>query len=243
MEFEIDIKTNLDGTIVITDYSKEYDQYLDEEVTGFSDSDLKFSESATINSILKVSPGKAELLDVLLDAHKEDLDQSTFKVDEDGYYVVDHFILPNLEWYKNLTDKSYWSTIYVTDGEKIFKEVEGNLEEVSIKEVLERNIEGTTLSKCKIDVFFTGHLQECYINYCKRIYDFYLNKCAPHSYDKDVYARDFIWMTLNIIDYLIGFGQYLEAEAIIREIHGCGGFCNDYKNITKNGSNCGCSKA
>jgi hypothetical protein len=70
---------------------------------------------------------------------------------------------------------------------------------------MERNIEGTTIKKCRVDVFFTGHLQECYINYCKKVFNALLNKCQSNNYNSDVYARDFIWMTLNIIDYLIGF--------------------------------------
>lgn len=70
---------------------------------------------------------------------------------------------------------------------------------------MERNVEGTTIKKCRIDVFFTGHLQECYINYCKKIFNNLLNKCDSNGSSNDMYARDFIWMTLNIIDYLIGF--------------------------------------
>ena len=68
---------------------------------------------------------------------------------------------------------------------------------------------------CKIDVFFNGNLQQCFINYCKKLYDSLLNTCKPSNYDSDIYARDFIWMTLNIIDYLVGFKQFLEAERII----------------------------
>jgi hypothetical protein len=74
---------------------------------------------------------------------------------------------------------------------------------------MERNIEGTTIKKCKVEIFFTGNLQQCYINYCKRIFENSLNKCDFES--EDTYARDFIWMTLNILDYLIGFKQFLEA--------------------------------
>jgi hypothetical protein len=70
---------------------------------------------------------------------------------------------------------------------------------------MERNVEGTTIKKCKVEVFFTGHLQECYINYSKKIFNDLLSKCGPTNYNSDLYARDFIWMTLNIIDYLIGF--------------------------------------
>jgi hypothetical protein len=46
-------------------------------------------------------------------------------------------------------------------------------------------------------------MQQCYINYCKKLFNASLNKCRTSAYNEDLYARDFIWMTLNIIDYLI----------------------------------------
>jgi hypothetical protein len=47
-------------------------------------------------------------------------------------------------------------------------------------------------------------------------------------------------MTLNIIDYLVGFKQYLEAQRILEMFQKCGGYCKDFS-ITKPNINCGCS--
>ncbi len=250
MEFSIDIHTHLNGEITIEDFSKEYGQYLDENLEVVTSYDFyKYSESATLNTIIKVSIGDATLIDVLLNQHNnEELDSCTFKVNDDGYYVVDHIILPNMKWYENAIDeyKEYYETIYVTDGEKLYKEVDSEegkvLEECTVKEILERNIEGTTIKKCKVEVFFTGNLQQCYINYCKKLFDGLLNKCLTHEQDADIFARDFIWMTLNIIDYLIGFKQYMEAERLLAMFRTCGGFCNklQHSNVY-NHIGCGCS--
>ena len=50
-------------------------------------------------------------------------------------------------------------------------------------------------------------------------------------------------MTLNIIDYLVGFKQFLEAERIIEQFKTCGGFCTTSNtNTNKLYSDCGCSK-
>jgi hypothetical protein len=87
-------------------------------------------------------------VDVLLDKHDEDIDSVTFNVEEDGYYTVDHIILPNMIWYENASDeyRDYYDVIYVTDGEKVYKQVKGEtLQECTVKEILERNIEGTTI--------------------------------------------------------------------------------------------------
>ena len=118
--------------------------------------------------------------------------------------------------------------------------IEGKLEECTVKEVLERNIEGTTIKKCKVDVFFTGNLQQCYINYCKKLFDALLNKCLTRDQEADIFARDFIWMTLNIIDYLICFKQFMEAERLLAMFRTCGGFCDNHHHGHKR-IGCGCS--
>jgi len=99
MEFGIDIKTTIDGEITILDLAKDYRQYIEEDVNeGLLHNKYKYSESATINTIIKISTKDATLLDILLDDHSEELDSCTFKVKDDGYYVVDHIVLPTLKW-------------------------------------------------------------------------------------------------------------------------------------------------
>lgn len=244
MEFSIDIHTQITGEIIIEDFSREYGQYIDEELEVVTSYDsYKYSECSTLNTIIKVGINEATLIDVLLNDHTEELDSCTFKVTKDGYYTVDHLIIPNFKWLENASEEylEYYETIYVTDGEKLYKLVEDKLEECTVREVLERNVEGTTIKKCKIDVFFTGHLQQCYINYCKIIFNDLLNKCKPTESDSNIYARDFVWMTLNILDYLIGFKQFMEAERILSMFKTCGGFCEKPSIGFKPGRSCGCS--
>lgn len=241
MEFSIEVHNSPNGEITISDFSKEYGQYIDEDLEVITSFDsYKYSECVTLNTITKIGTCDITLIDVLLNEHTEELDSCTFKVKKDGYYVVDHFVLPNMKWLENSSDeyKQYYETIYVTDGQKIYKQINGELEECTIKEIMERNIEGTTIKKCKIEIFFTGNLQQCYINHCKKIFTDSLGKCESYG---DTYARDFIWMTLNIIDYLIGFKQFMEAQRILETFDKCGGFCNTHK--IKNTVSCGCSKA
>ena len=242
MEFSIDIHTTLNGEIRIKDYSRDYGQYIGESVEEvlITYDYYKYSQSVTLNSLTKVNVDGSKLLTSVFTEHSLTTDEEcTFKVLKDGYYIIDHIVLPTLEWLEEASEdyKNYYGTIYVSDGEKIFKVIEDKLEECSIEEVLERNIEGTTIKKCKIDVFYTGHLQNCYINYCKKLFDSLLNICR--SGQEDTFARDFIWMTLNIIDYLIGFKQFMEAERLLSMFQTCGGFCNNEHN--KKGNYCGCS--
>ena len=245
MEFSIDIHSTLNGEIIVEDFSKEYGEYLDEDATVVTSFDyFKYSETASLNAIIKVETKKVTLIDVLLDNHQEDIDSVTFTVDKDGYYTVDHVVIPTVAWWQNASQeyRDYYETIYVTDGEKVYKQdANGTLVECTVKEILERNVSGTTIQKCRVDIFYTAGLQNCYIWYCKQIFDNLLNTCDKGKYQDYLYARDMIWMTLNIIDYLVGFKQYLEAQRILENFETCGGYCKDLS-ITKPLAGCGCSR-
>lgn len=258
MEFSIDIHNSLQGDITIEDFSKEYNYYapegdsypdsIIEEIDGVSTLKYKYTKTVSLNTILKVNMNEAVLQDVLIHKHEDDVDVCNFHVDEDGYYVINHFVLPTREWYDTYLSNEdeelsefISGGIYFIEDDKLKKVVNGEVVETEVKELLERNYEGTNILHCKIDMFFNGNLQQCYINYCKKLYDSLLNKCKTTTQDSDIYARDFIWMTLNIIDYLVGFKQFLEAERIIEQFKTCGGFCQN-TDTNKNYSSCGCSK-
>lgn len=274
MEFDIDVQHGWYGHIEITDYSKEYGQYYDEGTQGIVLTDKYiYSQSRTLNVITKVDSDKITLLDVFLDEHDQDKEQLVFDVKKDGYYTVTHFVLPTKDWFNSqLTSANNlipnYGTIYYVDGSKIYKRIVtseqidtkwvyevGDEIEVTIRELLERNLEGTTLQKCVVDIFYTGFLQECYINYCRALFKDLMAHCRPNCQPKDAsadtFARDFLWMTLNVIDYLVQYEQYLEAQRILEEINYCGGFCknpNDEKamcgcNANKPRPSCGCSQA
>lgn len=258
MEFSIDIHNSLQGDITIEDFSKEYGYYLPEgedypdssleEIDGELTLKYKYSKTVTLNTILKVNMEEAVLQDILIHKHEDDVDVCNFHVEDDGYYIVNHYVLPTKEWYDSFIQNPdqdildfISSGIYFIDNDKLYKAVNGEIKEAEVKELLERNYDGTNILHCKIDIFFNGNLQQCYINYCKKIYDSLLNKCKQQGFDSDIYARDFIWMTLNIIDYLVGFQQFMEAERIIEQFRTCGGFCNSNNNNIKY-KDCGCSK-
>ena len=258
MEFSIDIHNSLQGDITIEDFSKEYGYYAREgtsypnsfieEIDGVSTLKYKYSKTVTLNTILKVNINEAILQDVLIHTHEDNIDVCNFHVDEDGYYVINHFVLPTKEWYDSYLQSQDQELkdfikegIYFIQDNKLKKVVNNEIQDAEVKELLERNYEGTNILHCKIDVFFNGNLQQCFINYCKKLYNSLLNTCKPSNYDSDIYARDFIWMTLNIIDYLVGFKQFLEAERIIEQFKSCGGFCQN-TDTHKNYSSCGCSK-
>ena len=63
-----------------------------------------------------------------------------------------------LKEFKNVT-VNYEGDALIKINEKLYKIVDGEFEECTVREIIERNITGTTIKKCKIKLFFTGNLQ------------------------------------------------------------------------------------
>ena len=265
MEFSIDIHTGLNGKVTIEDYSNEYDQYFPEDQMIQEYGRYKYSECKTLNVIMKVNYNRIALKDVVIHEHNQlvedpmnpgvflyDLEVTDFTLSQDGYYNVNHIVLPTVDWYNNtylLQDEEYRKAfvgIYIIDEDnKLYKLTESGFIECTIREIVERNHEGTTIQKCIIDVFYTGFLQMCYINYCRKLFQ-KLTKgcnyaCAPEDVKELTYVRDFLWMVLNVIDYQISFKQYVEAQRILELTNHCGSFCQNQELNAGPNLGCGCS--
>ena len=266
MEFDIDIHTGLNGKVIVEDYSREYAQYFPEDQIIQEAGRYKYSESKTLNVIMKVNSGKITLVDVLLHDHDQlvedpttpgnyvyDVEKTEFTVAKDGYYNINHIVLPTMQWYNETylkQDDDYrasFESIYIINVDnKLYKHTEEGFVECTVKELIERNHEGTTIEKCIIDLFYTGFLQMCYINYCRKLFA-KLTKgcnyaCAPEDVKDLTYARDFLWMVLNTIDYQISFKQYMEAQRVLEMTNYCGGFCQNQELNAGPSTGCGCSK-
>ena len=67
---------------------------MEEEVQiGTSYELYKYSESATLNTIMKIGTSEIKLLDVLIDMHDTNIDSCTFKVKDDSYYRAESVFL------------------------------------------------------------------------------------------------------------------------------------------------------
>ena len=264
MEFDINIHTGLNGNIIIEDYSKEYDQYFPEDQIIQEHGRYKYNECKTLNVITKIETGKITLMDALLHNHDQfvpdptnpdhniyDLEREEFTVKKDGYYNVNHIIIPTMSWYLNtysVQNEEYqksFQTVYIIDtDDKLYKLTESGFEECSIKEIVERNHEGTTIEKCIIDIFYTGFLQLCYINCCRKLFQQLTKNCnytCGSESTKDLsYTRDFLWMVLNTIDYQISFKQYMEAQRVLELTNYCGSFCRNQELYGGPNVGCGC---
>lgn len=232
--------------IVVTDLTKEADEYLPEEVTSEIFCTFKYSETITINIIQLLTLSEEKYILSHFNEHCGQLDEDYITLIEDGNYRITHIILPNEKWLKRQLETgnrlfSQYQGVYFAQGNSVYKYSNGEIYECDIKEVLEINTYKTTISRTTKLSFFILNLQKCFINLCNSILQRTLTKCKPKDIDDLIFKRDFIWMTINVIKYYIEFGQNYEAQRILEDVNFCQGFCKNNKSINSDYYGCGCS--
>lgn len=163
----------------------------------------------------------------------------------DGWFTLNYIVIPTKEYVETNKEalKELYSIIYCSDGVNLFKLWDDDFSEIQIEEILEVNPTDTTISKYTEDLVSICHLKECFIDICKQIFELRgFSKCLTKgTIDSQlIYNRDLVWMTINIISYLVEFGEFGEAERIIELFGGCNNVCKS-KYTTTAGNNCGCS--
>lgn len=254
MNFHIEVKTSIGGIIDIIDRSKDFNNYVSENEDVYPLNNFKYTQCVTIDLLKKIEMPKSEdedkpnvyVVGHYLNDHKNDCNVSEFEVNKDGHYVNRHLAIPTLEWFNNCPKEilETYERVYVVKDDKLLMLPKGSEEWVSSDvEGLIENLCGTNIQYADIDFFYLGNLEECYMNYCKDIlYGMMqgckINKCKPIDNSDKIYARDFLWMVINVIQYLIDMDQFREAQRILEQIDYCGGFCKNVNSDEK--CSCGC---
>ena len=269
MDLQVEIKQDFDGTIAITDFTKdlmfstaEKNGYLTEDSENFVYSDFlsytrfKYSDTITM-TVLTYQPSTGEeVVKTIFTQHTElpseyeSTDSIRIKIEKDGYYIIHHIVLPTLQWLENHVDNeelANYSHIYVCDGCDILKyNVEENTAyHVDYKEVIEinncyNNDYRGTVSRKSFDLFNTANLKQCYINISKELFKYCPGGTCDKMDELIRFKRDFVWMTLIIINFYLDDNMFIDAQNILEETMACNQFCyqSDPNNIKK--SSCGC---
>lgn len=256
MKFDINIQTEPNGNLIITDYSYNNNQYFPEEQVQQSLDSYKYSECKTVNVLTKIMTTKQKIINIAIQDHTYNLNEQSnleienFVVSNDGYYTVTHIIIPTMDWYNNtylpLIQQSQFEVIYtISSDNKFYKLVNNEFVECTIEEIIERNANNTTIKRVVLDVFYMEFLQQCYLRYCKNLFENVMKPCDPfckrQDLDNDFYIRDLLWMVINVITYHINFEWYMEAQRVLEITNGCGNFCNQQNLYAKSEYSCGCS--
>lgn len=251
MELKIDICTELSCKVTISDKTEiGGDGYLPEESAALAKDKFKYSETLSID-VLQHNKSKTPVLQTPVFTKHEDITKPvTIPVSFDGWFTVLHIVLPTKEWFDRESSKetgsliNLYDTIYYSDGFSIFKYHNGIKSEATVTEVVERNPDNTTIYKVCENYVSICFLNRCYISLCQKILN---DRAFTECYNKNdidpdlIFRRDYVWMALNVIRYLVQFEQLAEAERIISKLGGCNGLCKDeFKSMPSN--RCGCCK-
>ena len=246
-----------DGQLIITDTSD------------YSNIPFAYEDAVTVNVLVLEKKDNPSLTAITFNTHDvSKLDEIHLQLGEDGLYNLIHIIVPTYDWYirnKQLGTLSKYKQIFISDGKNLLKITDNGLEQFDpVELVAHYDIYRTTIYGCQDFFFSTCFLWKCYINLCQMILN-YNNPYKSSEFSKKtlmdlvncgevdeelkdlIYRRNFVWATINVINYLVEDKKLEEAEEILEEIQSCRGLCYDVNTTvdsktTKRSSTCGCNR-
>lgn len=237
--------------LIITGLEKDNDEYLSDEELIVSTRNYSYLQTITLNVITSIQSSGDELMqsyDIV--KHTIDcIDESNIKLQKDGLYQVTHIILPTNDWLQYVLERdkeslSAYNYIYYydNDSDTFMKYTKDNSIKVDITEILEINSSSsnvTTIIRGDKNTFCMGYINQCFYQICKQILTT-IPKCTNKLDILQIHNRDILWMTINVIKYLIDLGQYYEAQRILENVMSCNNLCKVSSN-NSNSSGCGCT--
>ena len=253
----VNIRQLCDGELIITDTSD------------YSNIPFSYEDTITINVLVLEKKNNPSLTAITFNTHTiSELDEVHLKLGEDGLYNLIHVIVPTYDWYirnKSLGTLSKYKQIFVSDGKNLLKITEEGVKQFDPLELVAHyDIYRTTIYGCQEFFFSTCFLNKCYVDLCQMIMNYnnpyktsefssktLLDLVECGEIDEElrdyIFRRDFVWATINVIQYLLKDKKLEEAEDILEDIQGCRGLCYGTELITnskatKRTSTCGCSR-
>lgn len=182
-----------------------------------------------------VEEGELEVTENIKNYHIIDLDVKEYQNQYIGYKTVIDEVF------------DFTKSFYFIDGDTIYhmeetigedNTIQGNLVEVSIKDLIDINYDQTNIKFFKDDFVSVCNIRKCFIQAAQDIFKERLGReCFNGKIDKDlIYRRDLLWMTLNVIQYMVDCDQLFEAHRLTQQILSCNGICKKFN------KDCGCNK-
>lgn len=202
---------------------------------------FRYEDTVTIN-ILKQLDSNQNIITMEYDINDHTSeDYSLMNFSGDGVFSIEHIIIPTMKWYESCSDLEY-DEIYVYEDKQIFKLENDQFVPFTIQDLSYINkCLNTTITWGIQYTFNTSSLQDCYYKMCRDYFDnLYYNECYHNSIH--VRNRDIVWMSINIIRYLLDLGRLFEAQMILEKIQGCTGLCNLQSKQKFTYEGCGCQK-
>lgn len=245
--FDIKVCTGAKCAVAISEINTNY---LKENSTAIAKNKFRYSDTVSIDVLQLNKSTEQQIQNPVFTIRDSKINPVQLQVSFDGWFTICHIVIPNKQWFDKEFGKStdsalnLYNTIYYSDGAKIYKYINNETTEVSVEELINRNIENTTISIVKKDYVSVCFLRKCYVNLCQQLFNSnIISECSNNRKDNCdlIFQRDLIWMTLNVIQYMTELNQLAEAERIIEQLgRGCNGLCKQtFEQLSKSG--CGCS--
>lgn len=245
--FDIKVCTGAQCAVAITEIDTHY---LNETSTSIAKNKFRYSDTVSIDVLQLNRSTEQKVQNPVFTVRDSQVKPVQLPVSFDGWFTVCHIVIPNEKWFQRELKKetgsalNLYNTVYYSNGAKIYKYINNEITEVSIEELINRNIEDTTISIVKKDYVSVCFLRKCYINLCQQLFNSnIISECSNNRKNNCdlAFQRDLIWMALNVIQYLTELNQLSETERIIEQLgRGCNGLCKQtFEQLSKSG--CGCS--
>lgn len=174
-----------------------------------------------------------------------------YKAERDGWYTISHLIVPKLSWFIQINkayveDGTYY--FYNQDNATFVRAIKSG-EDIAYTSNIDPYlvyvaIDNPTTIGVEEDIFIIGRLEACFEEKIKAIlYGKLYTRCqTPNDRDTIFRDRDMVWMTLELLKYLIRYCKYSEAQRILEMVDSCNGFCNNtkYRDGYKFNKGCNC---
>ena len=235
-DFGIDseFKTENTDSYIAEDY--DYDD-------GFQWDHYKWSDTVTINIIKRITSNGATgdpafLMHKYIDDEGNEAlretDSVRFVLSDDGYYTIDHIVLPvkDSEWYNKMieqtTEEKRAHKIFYVDAGEVYSydyidgdQFQGNV--VTLDYIISVGQKGVdneggsdVISMRSFQAFCVDHLRECYKKVAVDILNHCIDPCGEY-YERKRFIRDFLWMTLNVINIYVDEDLYTEAQIVLEK--------------------------
>lgn len=249
MNIDIKVCTSNTCEVIIKDITPTGGEsgYLPESFTGVAKGRFRRSDTVTIDMLIL---NKTEGQEIQTPRFNTENKVINIPVKFDGWFNVCRVVLPSKEWFERELNRETGSAIqsydivYYSDGEYLYKYIDGNSQVATIKEITDRNTEGTTISRVFKNYVSICFLKKCYLSLCQQIFNSRgFSKCWNRSQIESdlVFRRDLVWTAINVIKYRVKFNQFAEAQRVIEQIGGCNGLCkSEFRQTSNHG--CGCTK-
>lgn len=205
-------------------------QVIDKSEYDYSTFPSKFlyGNTISINYLQKITSDDSKIEKVYISEHNGP-EETVFEISKDGYYRINHLIIPTKDWLDTLDLEN------VVKFDKVYFYMNGETYEYNFKNKQATRIDpilllgacdlNTTIFSSEEDFILINNIEDCLT---KMINKKFVEQDCNKSQDSVNNTRiEYTQMIYNLLDYYISCGNLLEAEIILEDFLKCYNVCGE----------------